>query len=57
MKAERNISDESENKLKKDWRVTDFKKVSQPFDLGEVEFSFGWVFHRGDPIPPTGQGR
>ncbi|RYF56005.1 MAG: phytanoyl-CoA dioxygenase, partial [Cytophagaceae bacterium] len=27
-------------------RVTDFEHVIEPFDLGEVSFHSGWVFHR-----------
>ena len=30
-------------------RVTDFEKVSEPFDLGEVSFHSGWIFHRAGP--------
>jgi hypothetical protein len=26
--------------------VTDFKHVIEPFDLGEISFHSGWVFHR-----------
>lgn len=43
------ISDESEKEIEKRLRVTDFKKVSEPFDLGEVSFHSGWVFHRAGP--------
>lgn len=43
------ISDESEKQIEKRLRVTDFEKVSQPFDLGEVSFHSGWVFHRAGP--------
>jgi ectoine hydroxylase-related dioxygenase (phytanoyl-CoA dioxygenase family) len=38
------ISDESEAKIQK--RVTDFPHIIEPFDLGEVSFHSGWVFHR-----------
>ena len=38
------ISDDSEAKIQK--RVTDFKHIIEPFDLGEVSFHSGWVFHR-----------
>ena len=27
-------------------RVTDFTHVIEPFDLGEMSFHSGWVFHR-----------
>lgn len=40
------ISDESEAILDKKLRVTDFTHVVEPFDLGEVSFHSGWVFHR-----------
>lgn len=40
------ISDDSEVKIEQKLRVTDFKHVIEPFDLGEVSFHSGWVFHR-----------
>jgi ectoine hydroxylase-related dioxygenase (phytanoyl-CoA dioxygenase family) len=40
------ISDDSEVLIQKKLRVTDFKHVVEPFDLGEVSFHSGWVFHR-----------
>ena len=40
------IGDESEQKIEQKLRVTDFKHVIEPFDLGEVSFHSGWVFHR-----------
>lgn len=40
------ISDESETKIKERLRVTDFDHIVEPFDLGEVSFHSGWVFHR-----------
>jgi ectoine hydroxylase-related dioxygenase (phytanoyl-CoA dioxygenase family) len=40
------ISDESEAIIQQKLRVTDFKHVIEPFDLGEVSFHSGWVFHR-----------
>lgn len=40
------IGDESESKIQEKLRVTDFKHVIEPFDLGEVSFHSGWVFHR-----------
>ncbi len=43
------ISDESEKQIEKKLRVNDFEKVSKPFDLGEVSFHSGWVFHRAGP--------
>lgn len=43
---ELSISDESEAKIQQRLRVTDFRHVVEPFDLGEVSFHSGWVFHR-----------
>jgi ectoine hydroxylase-related dioxygenase (phytanoyl-CoA dioxygenase family) len=40
------IGDESEKAIQQRLRVTDFKHVIEPFDLGEVSFHSGWVFHR-----------
>ncbi len=40
------ISDDSETLIAEKLRVTDFKHVIEPFDLGEVSFHSGWVFHR-----------
>jgi len=40
------ISDESEEVIKTRLRVTDFKHVIEHFDLGEISFHSGWVFHR-----------
>ena len=40
------ISDDSEEKIARRLRVTDFEHVVEPFDLGEVSFHSGWVFHR-----------
>jgi len=40
------IGDDSETKIQQKLRVTDFKHVIEPFDLGEVSFHSGWVFHR-----------
>ena len=40
------ISDDSEVKIAKRLRVTDFKHVVEPFAAGEVSFHSGWVFHR-----------
>lgn len=40
------IGDESEQKIQQRLRVTDFKHVIEAFDLGEVSFHSGWVFHR-----------
>lgn len=40
------IGDESEAVIQQRLRVTDFKHVIEAFDLGEVSFHSGWVFHR-----------
>lgn len=40
------ISDESEALINQKLKVTDFEHVIEPFDLGEVSFHSGWVFHR-----------
>ena len=43
---ELSIGDESELKIEQKLRVTDFQHVIEPFELGEVSFHSGWVFHR-----------
>ncbi len=43
------ISDESENELQKKLTLRDFEQVVEPFDIGEVSFHSGWVFHRAGP--------
>lgn len=40
------ISDASETQIQKRLKVTDFKHVIEPFDVGEISFHSGWVFHR-----------
>ncbi|APQ19011.1 phytanoyl-CoA dioxygenase family protein [Maribacter hydrothermalis] len=40
------ISDESEKAIQNRLKVTDFKHVIEPFDVGEISFHSGWVFHR-----------
>lgn len=40
------IGDESEAVIQQKLRVTDFKHIIEPFDLGEISFHSGWVFHR-----------
>ncbi len=40
------ISDDSEAHIQKTLRVNDFQHVIEPFELGEVSFHSGWVFHR-----------
>lgn len=43
---ELSISDDSETKIEKRLKVTDFKHIIEPFDVGEISFHSGWVFHR-----------
>lgn len=40
------ISDDSETIIQKKLTLNDFKKIVEPFDIGEVSFHNGWVFHR-----------
>ena len=40
------ISDDSETVIQKKLTLNDFKKVVEPFDLGEFSFHNGWIFHR-----------
>ena len=40
------IGDESEELIQKKLRVTDFKHVVEAFDIGEISFHAGWIFHR-----------
>ena len=41
-----NISDESEQRIQKNLKVNNFDHVIEAFDLGEVSFHSGWIFHR-----------
>lgn len=43
------ISDDSEEIMDKKLRIKDFDHVIEPFDIGEVSFHSGWVFHRAGP--------
>jgi len=40
------IGDESERVMTKKLRISDFEHVIEPFDVGEISFHSGWVFHR-----------
>lgn len=40
------ISDDSEAYISKALRINDFPHIIEPFELGEVSFHSGWVFHR-----------
>jgi ectoine hydroxylase-related dioxygenase (phytanoyl-CoA dioxygenase family) len=43
---ELSISDTSEKIINESLRINDFPHLIEPFDLGEVSFHSGWVFHR-----------
>jgi ectoine hydroxylase-related dioxygenase (phytanoyl-CoA dioxygenase family) len=43
------ISDESEAKLQEAIRNSQFEYASEPFDLREVSFHYGWTFHNTGP--------
>ncbi|PCJ94751.1 MAG: phytanoyl-CoA dioxygenase [Flavobacteriaceae bacterium] len=43
---ELSIGDESEIAIQKKLKVTDYKHIIEPFDVGEISFHSGWVFHR-----------
>ena len=43
------ISDESEKFIDQKLKVTDFEHVVEEFELGEISFHSGWVFHRAGP--------
>lgn len=43
------IGDDSETIMAEKLRVTDFNHIIEPFELGEVSFHSGWVFHRAGP--------
>jgi len=40
------IGDESELAIQQRLKVTDFRHVIEPFDIGEISFHSGWIFHR-----------
>lgn len=40
------ISDESENAISNNLRISDMPHIIEPFDLGEISFHSGWIFHR-----------
>ena len=40
------ISDESEQLIDQKLRVTDFNHIIEAFDVGEISFHSGWIFHR-----------
>ncbi|MGB1405179.1 MAG: phytanoyl-CoA dioxygenase family protein [Flavobacteriaceae bacterium] len=40
------ISDESESTIEQNLRINDFPHLIEAFDIGEVSFHSGWIFHR-----------
>jgi ectoine hydroxylase-related dioxygenase (phytanoyl-CoA dioxygenase family) len=40
------IGDESEQVINKSLKINDLPHIIEPFDIGEVSFHSGWVFHR-----------
>lgn len=43
------ISDESQSVLEEALRKEGYKHVVEPFELGEISFHAGWLFHRAGP--------
>lgn len=43
---ELSISDNSERVIKQNLRINNLPHIIEPYDLGEVSFHSGWVFHR-----------
>lgn len=43
------ISDDSEVVIQQKLTLKDFEKIVEPFDLGEISYHMGWVFHRAGP--------
>lgn len=43
------ISDDSEREIDRKLTLKDFERVVEPFDVGEVSFHMGWLFHRAGP--------
>jgi len=46
MGRELSISDESEKVIGEKIRLSNFEHIIEPFELGEVSFHSGWIFHR-----------
>ncbi len=40
------IGDESEAQIRENLRINNFEHIVEPFEVGEVSFHSGWVFHR-----------
>lgn len=47
------ISDESEVEIERNLRRSQLPVISEPFDLGEVSFHYGYTFHRAGPNTST----
>jgi ectoine hydroxylase-related dioxygenase (phytanoyl-CoA dioxygenase family) len=43
---ELSISDESEAVIKQNLKINHFPHIIEPFDVGDVSFHSGWIFHR-----------
>lgn len=43
---ELSISDESEQAIKSNLKINNFPHIIESFDVGEVSFHSGWIFHR-----------
>ncbi len=43
---ELSIGDESERIIRNNLRINNFPHIKEPFDIGDVSFHSGWVFHR-----------
>ena len=43
------ISDDSESIIGQKLRIDDFDHIVAPYELGEVSFHSGWIFHRAGP--------
>ena len=43
------IGDQSEKAMNKKLRITDCPHIIEPFEIGEISFHSGWIFHRAGP--------
>lgn len=43
---ELSISDESEQVIKRNLKINNFPHIIEAFDIGEISFHSGWIFHR-----------
>lgn len=46
---DKEISDESQDFLEKELKRLGFPQVVEPFELGEISFHTGWLYHRAGP--------